>query len=60
MSHSDAAAGAFDPLLTPGAFNYWKNPDFYGAERCADTLVDYVGMLRTECEIFIGELGAMS
>src|SRR6266702_3610769 len=50
---------AFDPLLTPGAFNYWKSHNFTAlSDGLLDTLVDYVGTLPTaECEIFIGQLG---
>ena len=50
---------AFDPLLTPGAFNYWKSHNFMTlSDGLLDTLVDYVGTLPTaECEIFIGQLG---
>jgi FAD/FMN-containing dehydrogenase len=50
---------AFDPLLTPGAFNYWKSHNFLTlSDGLFDTLVDYVGTLPTpECEIFIGQLG---
>jgi Berberine and berberine like len=50
---------AFDPLLTPGAFNYWKSHNFMAlSDGLFDTLVDYVRTLPTaECEIFIGQLG---
>jgi FAD/FMN-containing dehydrogenase len=53
---------AFDPLLTPGAFNYWKSHNFTAlSDGLLDTLVDYVGSLPTEeCEIFIGQLGGAS
>ena len=53
---------AFDPLLTPGAFNYWKSHNFTDlSDELFDTLVDYVGTLPTaECEIFIGQLGGAS
>jgi FAD/FMN-containing dehydrogenase len=50
---------AFDPLLTPGARNYWKSHDF--AELSDDVLaklVDFAVRLPTaECEIFIAQLG---
>ena len=55
--------GAFDPLLTPGAYNYWKSHNFLELnDRLLDLLIGYVGKLPTgECEIFIGQLGgAMS
>lgn len=47
---------AFDPLLTPGARNYWKSHNFTGLKDGAlDTVIDYVGKLPTpQCEIFIG------
>src|SRR5262249_50307692 len=50
---------AFDPLLTPGAFNYWKSHNFTAlSDGLFDTLVEYVDTLPTaECEIFIGQLG---
>jgi FAD/FMN-containing dehydrogenase len=50
---------AFDPLLTPGAFNYWKSHNFTElSDGLFGTLIDYVGTLPTaECEIFIGQLG---
>ncbi|MDQ0319560.1 FAD/FMN-containing dehydrogenase [Pararhizobium capsulatum DSM 1112] len=53
---------AFDPLLTPGAFNYWKSHNFTTlSDGLLDTLIDYVGRLPTgECEIFIGQLGGAS
>ena len=53
---------AFDPLLTPGAHNYWKSHNFLRlSDALLDTVVDYVGRLPTpECEIFIGQLGGAS
>src|SRR5262249_42314321 len=50
---------AFDPLLTPGAFNYWKSHNFMAlSDGLLDTLVAYLDTLPTaECEIFIGQLG---
>lgn len=53
---------AFDPLLTPGAFNYWKSHNFAAlSDGLFDTLIDHVGALPTEeCEIFIGQLGGAS
>ena len=50
---------AFDPLLTPGARNYWKSHNF---TRLDDGLLDlvlkYVGELPSpHTEIFIGQLG---
>jgi FAD/FMN-containing dehydrogenase len=50
---------AFDPLLTPGAYNYWKSHNFMElGDGLLDTLASYAGRLPTgECEIFIGQLG---
>jgi len=50
---------AFDPLLTPGAYNYWKSHNFMElGNDLLDQLVSYAGRLPTsECEIFIGQLG---
>ena len=46
---------AFDPLLTPGARNYWKSHNFTELSNGAvDTLLEYAGKLPTpQCEIFI-------
>lgn len=50
---------AFDPLLTPGARNYWKSHDFAElGDGAIDALVDYAGRLPSdECEIFVAHLG---
>ncbi len=50
---------AFDPLLTPGARNYWKSHDFSEMPDAAlDLLVDYARRLPSpECEIFVASLG---
>jgi hypothetical protein len=50
---------AFDPLLTPGARNYWKSHNFTElSDGLIDALVEGTGRLPTpECEIFIGQLG---
>lgn len=50
---------AFDPLLTPGARNYWKSHDFMElSDGLLDTLVDFSGRLPgPECEIFIAQMG---
>lgn len=50
---------AFDPLLTPGARNYWKSHDFTTLSDDAITVVtDAVKHLPgPECEIFIGHVG---
>ena len=50
---------AFDPLLTPGARNYWKSHDFMRLDDGLITvLLDSVERLPTpECEIFVANLG---
>ncbi len=54
---------AFDPLLEPGARNYWKSHDF--AELSDAAIDDLVAAIKTlptdECEVFIAHVGgAMS
>jgi len=50
---------AFDPLLAPGARNYWKSHDFVEISDAAiDIILRYVSSLPSpECEVFIGQLG---
>ncbi len=50
---------AFDPLLTPGARNYWKSHDFIElGDGAIDVMLDHAGRLPSpECEIFVGQLG---
>ena len=50
---------AFDPLLTPGARNYWKSNDFIEIpEGLIDRLVGAVDTLPDpQCEVFIATLG---
>lgn len=50
---------AFDPLLTPGARNYWKSHNFSSLDdRLFDAAIEYVGALPSpQCEIFFGALG---
>ncbi len=50
---------AFDPLLTPGARNYWKSHNFTTlSDEAVDLTVRYAGQLPTpQCEIFIGQVG---
>ncbi len=50
---------AFDPLLTPGARNYWKSHDFKElSDGACEALLDAASHLPTEeCEVFIGNLG---
>jgi len=54
-----AFQAAFDPLLTPGARNYWKSHDFLKLpDALLDTLVGYVETLPDpQCEIFIAQMG---
>jgi len=54
---------AFDPLLAPGARNYWKSNNFSRLSDAAiDMLIENVGRLPgPACEIFVAQLGgAMS
>lgn len=48
----------FDPLLTPGARNYWKSHNFTQISDAAlDTIIEYAGKLPSPyCEIFLGLL----
>ena len=50
---------AFDPLLAPGARNYWKSHNFVTLPDAAiDTVIRYIGLLPSQqCEIFFGLLG---
>jgi FAD/FMN-containing dehydrogenase len=50
---------AFDPLLTPGARNYWKSHNFTElSDGLIDTALDYVGRLPSDqTEIFFARLG---
>ena len=50
---------AFDPLLTPGARNYWKSHNFSKLDdRLLDEVVTYIGKLPSpQCEIFFGAIG---
>jgi len=50
---------AFDPLLTPGARNYWKSHNFAElSDGTVDTVIEYAGKLPSpQCEIFIAQLG---
>ncbi len=50
---------AFDPLLTPGARNYWKSHNFTGlSDGLIDMLVDYGGRLPSnQSEIFVAQMG---
>ena len=50
---------AFDPLLTPGARNYWKSHNFSELQDGAlDAMIEYAGKLPTpQCEVFVGHIG---
>ena len=51
---------AFDPLLAPGARNYWKSHDFKAITGDVERILcDAVARLPSdECEVFVGHLGA--
>jgi FAD/FMN-containing dehydrogenase len=53
---------AFDPLLTPGARNYWKSHDFVQLDDgLFDLMTQYTSQLPTgECEIFLGQIGGVA
>jgi FAD/FMN-containing dehydrogenase len=53
---------AFDPLLTPGARNYWKSQNLRELkDGLLDTIVEFAGKLPSpHCEIFIGQLGGQA
>jgi FAD/FMN-containing dehydrogenase len=53
---------AFDPLLTPGARNYWKSHNLSQlSDGAIDTIIQYAGMLPSpECEIFVGTIGGQT
>ncbi|MBZ5637757.1 MAG: FAD-binding oxidoreductase [Acidobacteriia bacterium] len=53
---------AFDPLLTPGARNYWKSHNFASlADGAIDALIDSVHRLPSpHCEIFFGCIGGQT
>jgi FAD/FMN-containing dehydrogenase len=50
---------AFDPLLAPGARNYWKSHNFSAlSDDAIDTVIRYAGQLPSpQCEIFLGLIG---
>jgi FAD/FMN-containing dehydrogenase len=55
----EAFQKAFDPLLLPGARNYWKSHNFSSLPDVAiDTFLGHVGHLPSpQCELFMGNLG---
>lgn len=46
----------FDPLLTPGARNYWKSHNFKElSDGALDSIIEFAGKLPSpQCEIFLG------
>lgn len=53
---------AFDPLLTPGARNYWKSHNFSElSDGALDVMIEYAGKLPSpQCEIFVGLIGGQA
>lgn len=53
---------AFDPLLTPGARNYWKSHNFTRlSDGAIDSIIEYASKLPSpHCEIFIGSIGGQT
>ena len=53
---------AFDPLLAPGARNYWKSHNFTElSDGAIDTIIEYAGKMPSpHCEIFIGAIGGQT
>ena len=49
---------AFDPLLTPGARNYWKSHNFTElGDGALDLMIEFAGNLPTpQCEVFVGHI----
>ncbi|MFM0208958.1 FAD-binding oxidoreductase [Paraburkholderia sediminicola] len=53
---------AFDPLLAPGARNYWKSHNLDKiSDGLIDALLDAIGTLPSpQCEIFLGQIGGQT
>ncbi len=53
---------AFDPLLAPGARNYWKSHNFTAlSDEAIDVVLHYAARLPSgQCEIFLGLLGGQA
>jgi FAD/FMN-containing dehydrogenase len=53
---------AFDPLLTPGARNYWKSHNFTQlSDDALDSIVEFAGKLPSpQCEIFVGLIAGVA
>lgn len=49
---------AFDPLLTPGARNYWKSHNFIQlSDGAVEQMIEFAGKLPSpHCEIFVGQV----
>ena len=49
---------AFDPLLAPGARNYWKSHNFTElGDGALNSIIEYAGKLPSpQCEIFVGHI----
>jgi hypothetical protein len=49
---------AFDPLLTPGARNYWKSHNFTElSDGALQQMIEFAGKLPSpQCEIFLGQV----
>ena len=52
---------AFDPLLTPGARNYWKTHNFTEiSDQALEIMIEYAGKLPTQqCEIFLAQISGI-
>jgi FAD/FMN-containing dehydrogenase len=52
----------FDPLLTPGARNYWKSHNFSKlSDDAIEVIIEYAGKLPSpQCEIFMGTVGGQT
>ncbi len=53
---------AFDPLLTPGARNYWKSHNFTElGDGALETMIEYAATLPSmQCEIFLGLIAGVA
>jgi FAD/FMN-containing dehydrogenase len=53
---------AFDPLLTPGARNYWKSHNFTElSDGALDSMIEFASKLPSpQCEIFIGLIAGVA
>jgi FAD/FMN-containing dehydrogenase len=53
---------AFDPLLTPGARNYWKSNNFSDLkDGLFDVIVEHAGAMPSpQCELFLAQLGGQT